>query len=156
MDPGSELQALGIHLVTMSMAPHKRYDADQRRTYGELWEHVLKLAGLESRNRAQMTFDERRQGAAHHDRLAEPGYELIGIVDRLAPRLEPAHHELIRAYATSYCNYHVGRRMEYLDNGCEAPGEWTAARGTAWKKLFFDDRIELERVFREVLTSGDA
>lgn len=91
----------------------KHYNEDQRRAYSELWEQVLKVVSNASRNSAQVTYDDREKGAAHHDRLAESGSELVD------------------------------------------PGVWTRARGAAWKKLFFDDRIELEKMFRIVLTSSE-
>lgn len=133
----------------------KRYNEDQRRTYAGLWQSVLKLVDLPARNSAQVTFDDRKRGVAYHNELAEPGYEIIQIVDRLAPMLEPEHYEKIREFATAYCNYHVNRRMEYSNRDCSTPGEWTPARGAVWKKLFFDDRIEIEAIFREVLTSSE-
>lgn len=140
--------------VTPARRP-KRYNEDQRRTYAGLWQAVLKLVDLPARNGAQVTFEDRAKGAAHHNELAEPGYEVIRLVDRLAPMLEPEHYARVREFATAYCNYHVDRRMEYTNDDCSAPGKWTTARGSIWKRLFFDDRIELEAIFREVLTSGE-
>lgn len=131
----------------------KRYGEDQRRVYSELWDQIHQMTGPESRNMAQVSYDDPSKGAAHHASLAEPGYQLIGTVDRLAPRLEPEHYEKIREYATAYCNYHVGRRMEYASMDPQDAGVWTPERGDAWKKLFFDDRAELEKIFREVLSA---
>jgi nucleoside phosphorylase len=145
----------------------KRYNEEQRSTYRKLWEDILKLVDLPSRNAAQMTFRDRGKGATHHDRLAEPGYELIRMLDRLAPLLEVDHYKNIREYATAYCNYHVNRRMRYLDRERPEPGLWTCEDGppwtglwtredgAAWGRLFFDERIELEKFFRDVLTSDE-
>src|SRR5262249_53700545 len=52
----------------------KRYNKEQRSTYADLWQLVLKLVDLPARNGAQVTFDDRKKGMAHHDELAEPGY----------------------------------------------------------------------------------
>ena len=132
----------------------KRYSEIQRKAYAELWPQVQKLFDREARNSAQVTFSERDRGQAHHNELAEPGYELISTLDRLAPFLNAQHYERLRQIATDFCNYHVGRRVEYSSEDCTDPDAWTKARGAAWGTLYFDKRAEAERLFREVISSA--
>jgi len=131
----------------------KRYSDAQRRTYAELWPAILELFDLPARNGAQVTFADRALGIKHHNELAEPGYVLVRILDRSAPFLEPTHYEQLRQIATDFCNYHVGRRLEYADATCSDAGEWTPERGALWKTLFFDKRAEAEQIVRQVLTA---
>jgi hypothetical protein len=130
----------------------KVYGEEQRKVYAELWKDVLAI--VEKQNTAQTPFDDRKRGADFHTKEMQPGFEVISKVDRLSPYLEEEHYEQLRDYFSAYVNYHQFRREKYLNYNEQEPSAWTEQDMLLYQQVFAGGRVQIERVFREVLTGG--
>jgi hypothetical protein len=127
----------------------KVYSEEQRKAYAELWQDILAL--LENLHTAQIPFNDRSRGADFHRSKMQPGFDGITKVDRLSPYLEEEHYHLLRDYFNAYCNYHQFRREKYLNLNDQEPSAWTEQDVLLYKQVFTSGRVQIEKVFREVL-----
>lgn len=130
------------------------FSKEQRKVYADLWQDVLKIA--EKRHTSLTSFEDRRKGAAFYNTESQIGYDGIEKVDKLAPYMDEEHYHLLRDYFTAYCNYYVSRRDVYLNMQCQDPNQLTEQDGLLYRRVFTSGFVEVEKLFREVLTSNMA